>query len=89
MVHEYFEDIFSHSVSDYDPILSTVSPRISAKVNNALLALFSIGEFRKATFQMHPNKSPGPDGFNLILCFFKSVRDLLVMTFLHLFELVE
>ena len=32
--------------------------------NIKLSAPFSIDEFKHALFQMHPDKSPGPDGLN-------------------------
>lgn len=32
--------------------------------NEELTRPFFIEEFREAIFQMHPDKSPGPDGFN-------------------------
>ena len=34
------------------------------EANTNLTAPFTMDEFRRATFQMHPDKSPGPDGFN-------------------------
>lgn len=32
--------------------------------NDQLTCPFTEEEFRNATFQMHPDKSPGPDGLN-------------------------
>jgi len=45
-------------------ILDMVSPRITHQENDMLMALFTLEEFRKALFQMHSDRAPGPDGLN-------------------------
>jgi hypothetical protein len=47
-----------------DPVLSLISPRVTVEDNAMLVAPFTKEEVRLALFQMHPDKSPGPDGFN-------------------------
>jgi hypothetical protein len=43
-----------------------VTPRVSENMNSWLLQRFTEDEVRRALFQMHPLKSPGPDGFPAI-----------------------
>lgn len=45
--------------------MNLIQPRVSGASNDALLVLFIKDEFRKALFQMHPDKASGHDGFNL------------------------
>jgi hypothetical protein len=44
-------------------ITQFVQPKVSAQMNERLDAPFSDLEIENALFMMHPNKSPGPDGF--------------------------
>lgn len=64
IVKNYFTDLFEASDGVYDPVISTVLPRVTNSENALLTEPFTIEEFKKALFQMHPDKSPGPDGFN-------------------------
>ncbi|GAU14634.1 hypothetical protein TSUD_96980 [Trifolium subterraneum] len=57
-----------------EPILSLISPRVSVEDNERLTAPITKEEIRSALFQMHPDKSPGPDGFNP--AFFQKFRHL-------------
>lgn len=61
---DYFEQIYSTNNPNYDPVISAVKPKLSTEDNNLLLAPFTDKDFKEAVFQMHPDKSPGPDGFN-------------------------
>lgn len=61
---EYFNTLFSRGNCSYDPVLDAVQPRMSLEDNSKLPKEFSLEEFRMALFQMHPDKSPGPDGLN-------------------------
>ncbi|XP_062028694.1 uncharacterized protein LOC133744637 [Rosa rugosa] len=46
-----------------------LQPKISDEMNLSLSAPYSEEEIKKALFQMHPSKSPGPDGMSP--CFFQ------------------
>lgn len=65
VAHEYFLNLFSASQGVYEPVLEAVESCVSLESNELLLQPFSKEEFRCALFQMHPDKSPGPDGLNL------------------------
>jgi hypothetical protein len=60
----YFQELFKPTRGSQEPVLSLISPRISAEDNTLLEAPITKEELRTALFQMHPDKSPGPDGFN-------------------------
>lgn len=57
-------ELFSNQESDVDQVIEAVPIRILMEDNEKLLTPFTIDEFRNATLSMHPDKSPGPDGFN-------------------------
>jgi endonuclease/exonuclease/phosphatase family metal-dependent hydrolase len=60
----YFDQLFKANSSLHDPILSLVVPRITDDDNDKLVVPITKEEVREALFQMHPDKAPGPDGFN-------------------------
>ncbi|KAK2388712.1 hypothetical protein QL285_062362 [Trifolium repens] len=60
----YFDHLFKSNSTVHDPVLSLIGPKISQEDNEKLLAPISKEELRTALFQMHPDKAPGPDGFN-------------------------
>lgn len=60
----YFSDLFAAESGFMELVLNVVKPIVDDAGNSILLAPFSLEEFRIATFQMHPDKSPEPDGFN-------------------------
>ena len=87
----YYENIFKSEHVDpaaLEVVLATVQKKVTTDMNKDLLAEYSDQEIRKALFQMHPSKSPGPDGMSP--CFFqkfwhivgfdvcKAVREVLV-----------
>ena len=46
------------------PVIDAIESVITTDDNNFLTAPFQPQEFKDAMFSMHPNKCPGPDGFN-------------------------
>jgi carbamoylphosphate synthase small subunit len=64
VVKTYFNELFKPNGGSHEPILSLISPRVSDEENSLLVAPITKEEVRAALFQMHPDKSPGPDGFN-------------------------
>src|SRR3954466_2340792 len=60
----YFENLFQAGSGVYDPVLNLISPRIEENDNNKLIQPLTREEIHAALFSMHPDKSPGPDGFN-------------------------
>ncbi|GAU14523.1 hypothetical protein TSUD_250650 [Trifolium subterraneum] len=60
----YFEKLFSASVTVHEPILSLIAPKVTVEDNEMLTATITKEELKAALFQMQPDKSPGPDGFN-------------------------
>jgi hypothetical protein len=60
----YFHDLFTPKGGCLVQILSLISPRVTEADNISLEAPITKEEVRVALFQMHPEKSPGPDGFN-------------------------
>jgi len=45
-------------------VLDVVDRRVTPNMNNALLQRYTLNEVRRALFQMHPSKSPNPDGIS-------------------------
>ncbi|GAU50179.1 hypothetical protein TSUD_408720, partial [Trifolium subterraneum] len=60
----YFDTLFKPRVGDHDPVLNLIQPRVTDNDNFVLTAPITKVEIQQALFQMHPDKSPGPDGFN-------------------------
>jgi hypothetical protein len=60
----YFDQLFMANSSIHEPILGLVGPKITDEDNEKLVAPITKEEVREALFQMHPDKAPGPDGFN-------------------------
>jgi hypothetical protein len=60
----YFNLLFKANASEHDPILSLINPKVTQEDNDRLVAPITREELKEAIFQMHPDKAPGPDGFN-------------------------
>ena len=65
IINKYFTQIFSCECGSCGEVLQCVEPRITAEQNHSLIEPFSPTDVRDAIFNMHPNKSPGPDRINL------------------------
>ena len=64
LITNYFQDLFTSSSCDADPILRNVDRRVANSENRFLLADFDAQEIKDVIFSMHRDKSPGPDGMN-------------------------
>ncbi|GAU35387.1 hypothetical protein TSUD_160380 [Trifolium subterraneum] len=64
VARNYLDQLFQANTSSHDPVLSLISPRVSQEENDRLVAPITKVELKNALFQMQPDKSPGPDGFN-------------------------
>ncbi|GAU20296.1 hypothetical protein TSUD_337770 [Trifolium subterraneum] len=60
----YFDTLFKPRDGDHDPVLNLIQPRVTDGDNRVLTAPITKVEIQQALFQMHPEKSPRPDGFN-------------------------
>ncbi|KAL8108545.1 hypothetical protein AgCh_024855 [Apium graveolens] len=60
----YFQNLFKVTEIDWDEVVNCISSTITAEDNENLLRPVEIMEFNKALFNMHPDKSPGPDGLS-------------------------
>jgi hypothetical protein len=70
MVKEYFGNLFTREVQEADDaVLNDVDQKVSANMNQLLLAPFSREEVKKALFNIGDLKAPGPDGLHAV--FFK------------------
>ncbi|XP_073121147.1 uncharacterized protein [Henckelia pumila] len=78
IVMDYFANLFKSqnpTTSDMDSVLSCIEPKVDATSNAILCAPFSAIEVRKALFDMHPDKAPGPDGMSAF--FFQKFWDII------------
>ena len=64
LVTNYFKDLFSSQGCNPDPILRCVHRKVTDEQNMMLTKRFVASEIRAAVFEMHPEKSPGPNGMN-------------------------
>ena len=65
VAENYFHDLFtSENTIDMESVLDVVEKRFTTKMNNSLLQPYTVEEVRHALFQIHPSKSPGPNGMS-------------------------
>lgn len=62
---KYFQKLFdSQGQNDASLILDHIVPKVTEAMNCELLLSFMNEEIKFAFFQMHPTKTPGPDGMS-------------------------
>lgn len=78
LIDSYFLSLFTAEVHvpSYD-VLNKVQPKVSAYMNDALLAPYTAEEVKKALFSIGDFKALGPDGLHAI--FYKKIATSLVM----------
>ena len=64
VIVNYFHNIFYSDKCSFDTFSEIQWTQVSVSQNNDLLAPVSREEVREAIFAMHPDKSPGLNGFN-------------------------
>uniref|UniRef100_A0A803QFT1 Reverse transcriptase domain-containing protein n=1 Tax=Cannabis sativa TaxID=3483 RepID=A0A803QFT1_CANSA len=60
----YFQNLFTPSITQWDDVVDCIPRTISQLQNEQMLAPIDDKEVQDALFQMHPDKSPGPDGMS-------------------------
>ena len=68
LIYGYFSDLFSSSSIYSATAIEDFPELITAELNDKLMASVELAEVRKAVFDMHSDKSSGPDGFNPCFC---------------------
>jgi len=64
MAAAFYQNLFLAQEDTTPELVTQFVPRkVTELMNDALTTDFSTEEIKKAVFMMHPNKSPGPDGF--------------------------
>ena len=65
VAESYFQDLFtSENPTNMGSVLDVVDRRFTLEMNTSLLQRYTAKKVRQALFQMHPSKSPGPDGMS-------------------------
>ena len=63
VILNYFTGIFqTNGQMDTTAVIEAIEPVVTGPMNEYLCQTFQAEEFHKALKQMHPKKSPGPDG---------------------------
>ncbi|XP_062088874.1 uncharacterized protein LOC133795438 [Humulus lupulus] len=59
---DYFQDLFRSSATSWEYTVQCINRSISLDQREVMIQPIEDEEVKKALFQMHPDKSPGPDG---------------------------
>ena len=71
VICNYYSTLFTATNLDSSPtVAKALKPCVSRDQNEKLRAIPSAQEIKEATFAIHPDKAPGPDGFSA--CFFQA-----------------
>ena len=63
----YFEKLYTTShPSRIQEVINTMEPKVSVEMNQNLIRQFTKEEVEAALKQMHPTKSPGPNGMSAV-----------------------
>ncbi|XP_073057409.1 uncharacterized protein [Primulina eburnea] len=66
---KYYANLFKSTTPsdiEIEATISNILPTVDAAMNDILIAPYTEKEIRKALFDMHPSKAPGPDGFTAL-----------------------
>ena len=64
MAIDYFSNLFGDADDGRAITINYLKPVVTFDQNTLLIEPFTIEEFRRATFQMHLDKAPSPDGLS-------------------------
>ena len=65
VICKFYKELFTSAQRDgSDIVKAAITPCISQQTNEELIRPPSPEEIREATFAIHPDKAPGPDGFS-------------------------
>lgn len=64
VIEGYYRELFTESNISCSRVIGCIDKGISRDQNEMLLESVTTKEVKQALFQMNPDKSPGPDGFN-------------------------
>lgn len=62
LIEDFFQKLFTSNQMQGGQVIDCVSTTISADQNRELIRGVTEEEVKRAIFQMHPDKAPGPDG---------------------------